>query len=46
MFLIFILFVALIAWCKLNSDNRDKVMDAFCNVECKKDLKNKYKPCC
>lgn len=30
----------------LSSDNREKVMDDFCKVECKQNIRGKYKFCC
>ena len=30
----------------LDSNNKEKVMDEFCRLECKQNIKSKYKFCC
>lgn len=45
--LFIILFIVAIAIMELlSTDNREKVMNDFCNMECKQSIKKKYKFCC
>lgn len=47
MIIIGILFIVIVfAMIKLQSDNSEKVMKEFCDLECKKNINNKYKFCC
>ncbi|AFQ44895.1 hypothetical protein Desmer_3008 [Desulfosporosinus meridiei DSM 13257] len=45
--LFIILFIAASAIMELlGTDKREKVMNDFCNMECKQSIKKKYKFCC
>lgn len=47
MLLIGILLTAAIAGMSyFGSDTREKVMNEFCNIECKQNIQSKYKFCC
>ena len=47
MLFIVVLFIAAIAVMGLfGSDNRKKVLEDFCKVECKQDIKRQYRFCC
>ena len=41
-----LLIAAIAAMSTLSSDNREKVINDFCKVECKNDVQRKYKFCC
>jgi hypothetical protein len=47
MLFIVILIVLLIGViCLLDGNNKEKVMDDYCRLECIQDVKSKYKYCC